>query len=356
MNFGSDNQTGASSQVLEMLTLANDGATHGYGDDTWTQQAVDALKSVFECDLEAYFVATGTAANCLALSSMVNPWETILCHNHAHVFVDESTAPEQFTGGARMLGISKGDLKLAAPHLEEYFSNVGMHIPHNPLAKALSITQSSEAGLVYSVKELQELCDVAKKHDLLVHMDGARFTNALVSQQCTPAELTWKAGVDVLCLGATKCGALCAEAVIFFNKDLAKDFEHRRKRAGHLLSKGRLFGAQFIGWLKDDHWLTLARHANQQAEKLVKKLSSFDLIKLAWPVEANEVFVVMPKDLANDLWDCGAEFYDWYPNALPAGMELQEGEIFVRLVTSFMTTDAENDAFCQCIEAYFSAQ
>ncbi len=149
---------------------------------------------------------------------MAQPWETILCHSHAHINVDESTAPEQFTGGARMSPISQGAGKITVAHLDYYFANVGTHAPHNPLAKVLSVTQASEAGLVYCVDEVQELCTAAKQHGLYVHMDGARFTNALVTQQCSPADLTWKAGVDALCLGATKCGALCAEAVIFLIK------------------------------------------------------------------------------------------------------------------------------------------
>jgi threonine aldolase len=353
MNFGSDNQTGASRQVLEMLTVANDGITHGYGDDEWTQQAVDALKDVFECDLDAYFVPTGTAANCLALSCMVQPWETILCHSHAHINVDESTAPEQFTGGARMLPISKGAGKITVEHLDNYFANVGTHEPHNPLARALSITQASEAGLVYFIDEVKSLCAAAKEHGLSVHMDGARFANALVTQNCSPAELTWKAGVDVLCLGATKCGALCAEAVIFFNKDLAKTFIHRRKRAGHLVSKGRLFGAQFLGWLKDNHWLELATHANSQAAKLAGQLATFEGVQLVWPVQANEVFVTMPKGLVTVLWDASAEFYDWYPDVRPADMMLGEDEMIVRLVTSFSSRDEERVEFCERIEDYF---
>lgn len=353
MNFGSDNQTGASTRVLEMLSTANDGFTHGYGEDKWTEQAVDALKEVFECDLKAYFVATGTAANCLALSCLVQPWETVLCHSQAHIFVDESTAPEQFSGGARMLGISRRDGKVNATHLDDYFSNVGMHIPHNPIARAVSITQASEAGLVYRSDELNQLCGVAKEHGLRVHMDGARFANALVAAGCSPAEMTWKAGVDVLCLGATKCGALCAEAVIFFDQDLAQTFEHRRKRAGHLLSKGRLFGAQFLGWLKDGHWLELAARANRQAAKLAEGLNAIGGIRLAWPIEGNELFVTMPTQLMNDLLQAGAEFYDWYPAALPEHMSLAEDETFVRLVTSFATRDDEVSAFCDRVGHYF---
>ena len=356
MYFGSDNQTGASAQVLGMLTTANNEYTHGYGDDRWTHQAIEALKTLFECDLEAYFVATGTAANSLALSCMVQPWEAILCHDSAHIILDESTAPELFTGGARMLGVSNGEGKISPQHLQDYFQTTGTDYPHNVRAAALSITQASESGLVYTPAEISTLSAVAEKNGLSVHMDGARFANAVASQQCTPAELSWKAGVDVLCLGATKCGALCAEVVIFFNKDLAATFTHRRKRSGHLLSKGRVFGSQMVGWLQDDHWLELAQHANAQAAKLAETINTIDGLRLVWPVESNELFVIMPKGLAAHLQDAGAEFYDWYVTTLPPNITIGEQEIFARLVTSFVTQDAQREAFCDLIQNYFAVQ
>jgi len=355
MYFGSDNQTGASSQVLEMLTQANSGYTHGYGDDQWTDKAIEALKTLFECDLEAYFVATGTAANSLALSCMVQPWEAILCHNNAHIILDESTAPELFTGGARMRSISQGEGKISPKHLQDYFQTIGTDYPHNVRATALSITQASESGLVYTPEQVSALSSIAKDNGLSVHMDGARFANAVASLQCSPAELSWKAGVDVLCLGATKCGALSAEVVIFFNKDLAQTFSHRRKRAGHLLSKGRLFGAQMVGWLQDDHWLELAQHANTQAAKLAEAIAAIDGLTLAWPVESNELFVIMPKGLADHLQAAGAEFYDWYIDTLPPNITIAEGEMFARLVTSFVTQDIQREDFCDLIRGYFAA-
>jgi threonine aldolase len=353
MYFGSDNQTGASSKVMEMLAKANSEYTHGYGEDPWTHQAIDNLKKLFECDIDAFFVATGTAANSLALSCLVQPWEAILCHSSAHIIVDESTAPELFTGGSRMLPIAGGEGKMTPTHLRSYFKNAGADYPHNLCAKALSITQISESGLVYSDKEVGELSRIAKQHGLSVHMDGARFANAIASQACTPAEMTWKAGVDVLCLGATKCGALGLEAVIFFNKDLSRGFAQRRKRAGHLVSKGRLFGAQMVGWLKDDHWLELATHANQQASKLSESLSSINEIKLAWPVRANELFVIMPTRLVAHLQSVGAEFYEWSENTLPANINLSDGQTYVRLVTSFLTQDSQCELLIKNIANYF---
>lgn len=349
MIFGSDNQSGASSVVLEMMTLANRGYTQGYGNDQWTRQATDALKRTFACELEAYFVSTGTAANALALSCLVQPWEAILCHHQAHILLDESTAPELFTGGARMIPISDGSGKITAAHLHNYFRKAGKDIPHNPRAGAFSITQTSEIGLVYSPDEIKALSDVCRTNGVFVHMDGARFANAIASLGCSPAESTWKSGVDVLCLGATKCGALCAEAVVFFDLDLAAAFIHRRKRSGHLLSKGRVFGSQFVGWLQDDHWLDLARHANRQAAKIAAALSGLEGLKIVWPVKSNEIFLTMPATLADQLKDAGVDFHAWNAGGLPKDVALQTSEIFVRLVTSFETQDNDCVEFCDLV-------
>ncbi len=354
MQFGSDNQTGASSQVLEMLTVANSEFTHGYGDDHWCVQATEALERVFACDLEVYFVATGTAANSLALSCLVQPWETMLCHHQAHILQDESTAPELFSGGARLIPISRKAGKLTQDHLERYFHSLSDEPPHTPRTGALSITQANEAGLVYTPREITDLCSFAHNHEMHVHMDGARFANAVAALGCSPADLTWKAGVDVLSLGATKCGGMVAEAVLFFNRKLAEAFIHKRKRSGHLVSKGRFFGAQFVGWLKDNHWLELASHANRQARHLEKELASFSSISLKWPRQANELFVTMPKPLAESLYKSGAEFYQWPAHALPSGVELEENDVFTRLVCSFVTTDDHIDRFCELIGKYES--
>ena len=347
MIFGSDNESGASARVMQAIVDANQGFTHGYGADEWTRQAVEALQRVFECDLQAYFVATGTASNCLALACLTRPWESVLCHDAAHLVVDESTAPEFYTGGARMLPISRGAGKLSAGHIDSYFEKAGSDIPHHAQASVVSITQASEIGLVYSPREIQAIGAACKKHGLKLHMDGARFTNALVSQGCTPAELSWKSGVDVLSLGASKCGALCAEAVIFFDTTLAQDFVHHRKRSGHLVSKGRLYGAQVLGWLRDDHWLELARHANAQAAQLAESMAAIEGVQIVWPVEANQVFATMPADLAAGLRQAGAEFYDWYPASLPAGFEKKDNDVFVRLVASFRTRDEDRRQFVE---------
>lgn len=349
MYFGSDNQTGASEQVLKALIEANTGICASYGDDQWTAAAVKAVQATFECDCEVFFVASGTAANCLALSSMVQPWEVIVCHSQAHILVDESTAPEFFTGGARLLSIADGESRITPEHFSALLATQSQHIPHNPLLGVLSLTQANEAGQVYSPEDVATLAGLAHQQGMRVHMDGARFANALASLDCSAAELTWKAGVDVLCLGASKNGCLSAEMVIFFDKSLAQGFVHRRKRTGHLLSKGRLFGAQIVAWFKDQHWLTLAAQANRQAQALAEVLQHTPGVSLAWKVEANEIFALLPIQLATKLEAAGAVFYDWGLSALPAGQQCEANQRFVRLVTSFATTDEDVQRFCDLL-------
>lgn len=344
MQFGSDNQTGCSTQVLEALVAANPGHSHGYGNDEWTGRAVAALREVFETDLDAYFVSTGTAANCLALASLVQPWQVVLCHAQSHVLIDESTAPEFFTGGARAQGIGLGEAKLTEQTLRAHLARVGRDLPHHAQPGAVSVAQATECGLVHTPSDIAALAECAHANSLALHMDGARFSNALVTQGCSPADLSWKAGVDILTLGASKNGCLAAEAILVFRKDLAAGIEHRRKRSGHLLSKGRFFGAQILGWLGDGHWLDLARHANRQAAQLASRLAAIPGVSLIWPVQANEVFLVMPRHVAEQLRHAGAEFYDWYADAMPSGRPLGRDEAFVRLVCSFATTDAHIEA------------
>ncbi len=347
MQFGSDNHTGASARVLEAIVASNLGHAGGYGSDQWSQRAFEAIAATFECDhdqIEVFFVATGTASNTLALACLVQPWQVILCHSQSHVLIDESTAPEHQSGGARPVGISGRAGKLTPAHLTDYFATAGSDAPHNARAGALTLSQSTELGLVYTPAELAALSEAARRHDLRVHMDGARFANAVVATGASPAELTWKSGIEVLSLGATKNGCLAAEAIIFFGGlRAAEQMQFRRKRAGHLLSKSRFFGAQFVGWLQDGHWLELAAHANASARRLADSLTQLPGVRLMWPVAANEVFAILPATLAQSLRAHGAVFYEWYADSLPAGTALGEGEVFARLVTSFATTDDHID-------------
>lgn len=355
MFFGSDNQPCASQVVLDAISAANHDFTHGYGNDNYTANAIKQLQDLFEYPVSVFFVATGTAANCLSLGALVNPWQTILCHEHSHVFMDESTAPEWFTGGARMVSIASKQGKVTLKHLEHYFTQIGDDIPHNPQVGALTLTQTNELGQVYSLEEIQSIGTFCQRQNIHFHMDGARFANAIAHLNCAPADITWKAGVDILSLGATKCGGLCAEAIIVFKPELAQALTHLRKRSGHLISKGRLFGAQFSAWLQDQHWLSLAHHANHQAQQLKQALNKFSEIEIIWPVDANEIFITLPKPLSLHLKQHGAEFYDWYPSTLPSDASLNADNDYVRLVTSFLTSDEHINAFIQAIQSYYTA-
>jgi threonine aldolase len=354
VRFGSDNESGASTRVLEALMVANQGASQAYGNDDWTAEANKRLAEVFQCEVDAFFVASGTAANALALSCVVSPWQTILCHEQAHIAVDESTAIEFFTAGSRIVQLPGDGGRLTADRLEQALSAAPKEAPHNAQPGAVSIAQCNERGLAYSPDELAAIAAVAHEHGLSVHMDGARFANAIAALQCQPAEITWKAGIDVLSMGGTKNGCLVAEAVVFFDRSLGATISHRVKRSGHLLSKSRFLGAQFVAWLSDGHWLDLAEHANRQARELSQTLAGVPGVQVVWPTEANEVFAVMPARIASRLRAAGADFYDWYVDALPDGFVMREHEVFVRLVTSHATTTADTTRFCELVRGCVS--
>ncbi|NNF15985.1 MAG: low specificity L-threonine aldolase [Gammaproteobacteria bacterium] len=345
MIFGSDNQAGASPQVLEALNQAYRGTASSYGSDDYCAAATDALRECFDTDLRAFFVVSGTAANTLALSTMVNPWDGILCHHQAHILLDESSAPALITGGASVLPVPAQQLKITPTDLTRMLARIPNDPPHNIHPAALSISQANECGQVYTAGELTELCAVAHAADMAVHMDGARFANAVVALDCQPADITWKAGVDALCLGATKNGAIAAEAVIFFDEALAENFDYRLKRTGHLVSKGRLFGAQFLAWLRDDHWLDLGATANAAAQELRAGVAATDGIRLAFESQSNESFIILNKRVFAQLLEAGVSLYSWYPDALPEDVPMAEDEMLARLVTSFATQQTEVTEF-----------
>ena len=349
MYFGSDNQTGASEQVFSFLQQANEGICAAYSDDDWTGRAVNKIQEIFECDAEVFLVSTGTAANSMALACMTESWDSIVCHSQSHIINDELTAPEFFTGGARLIGLDKQLPKLTYESLDEFLSHGSVHPPHNAIPKALSLTQMNESGQVYSIDEIVSMTRLAHDKGLTVHMDGARFANAVAVLGCTPAELSWKAGIDVLTLGATKNGALCAEAAVFFNKKLSSNFIQYRKRSGHLISKGRWLGAQFVGWLEDNHWLDLAKHANDMSARLATGVEQSHNAKLVWPVMGNEVFVLLDKERINYLRDKGAVFYEWPQSFLAPELNVSEDQDIVRLVTSFQTSTDEVDSFLELL-------
>lgn len=341
MNFVSDNAYGAAPQILASLSAANSGAETSYGEDAVTARVAGRLAAIFEHDIQVFPVVTGTAANALALAALCPPYGAVFCHKDSHIAVDECAAPEFFTGGAKLAQL-EGDGAKLAPHLiEQALTRFGGGV-HSPKPSVVSITQATEAGTIYKPGEIEAIAGLSHKHGMTLHMDGARFANALVSLGCTPAEMTWKVGVDALSFGATKNGALCAEAVIFFDKARAEEFEYRRKKAGHLLSKMRFISAQLEAYLQDDLWLANARRANALAKKLGDGLSTIPGVTLAHPVEANGVFVWLPKPLAARLHKQGAKFYDWVA---------EPERVMARLIMSFATPEADVARFIEIAKA-----
>jgi len=350
VNFASDNTAGVAPGIMNALARASEGFALGYGNDTLTRAVEKRIGEVFECDAAVFLVTTGTAANALSLAHVTPPWGGVLCHEQAHIQTDECGAPEFFGAGLKLIGLSGAGCKLSRETVERAIARYSGHVPHQVNAAALSITQATEAGTIYRIDEIAALSGIAHAHGLTVHMDGARFANALARMNVSPAEATWKAGIDVLSFGATKGGAMAAEAVVFFDCKQAAFMAERRKRAGHLLSKHRFLAAQFEGYLADDYWLTLARHANAMADRLADGLRRCS-VPIVWPVEANIVFALLPQALDAKLKAAGAAYYV-RPNTLAGGdVVIAPDQMLVRLVTSFATVDAEIDQFIALVRA-----
>ncbi|WP_413205281.1 threonine aldolase family protein [Rhodospirillum sp. A1_3_36] len=334
VNLCSDNVSGALPQVVEALAAAASGPAMPYGADPWTEKLEARLAEVFEREVAVLPVASGTAANVLSLAGLTPPWGAVYCHLDGHVNVDECGAFEFFSGGAKLIDLpgSEGRIDLSA--LEQAVVQAGGHDVHVAQPAAVSITNVTEAGTLYTPAQVAEVAEVCKRHHLALHMDGARFANAVAALGCSPAELTWKAGVEVLSLGGTKGGCLAAEAVVLFDPAKKREMEFRRKKGGHLFSKMRFLSAQFVGWLEGDLWLTAAAHGNAMAARLGAGLDGNAGVRLLRPVEANMAFVELPEALREGLRERGHAFY-------PAGPESDT----VRLVASFETTEVEVEAF-----------
>jgi threonine aldolase len=338
LNFASDNTVGASRKVLDAIIAANDGPDAAYGADRWTREAEERLSALFEREVASFLLPTGTAANALALASVVDPWGAVLTHHESHIAADECGAPEFYSAGAKLVGVDGVGGKLVPDALAARLTRMTPGMVHQVQAQALSITQSTECGLVYAPAEVAALSEVARSRGLVVHMDGARFANAAAAGNASPAEMTWRAGVDILSFGASKNGALAAEAVVFFDPARADELRWRRKRAGHTLSKGRLLGAQIAALLTDGHWLDLARHANARAAEIAAAVAASPDTRLAWPVEANAAFIIMGEARAAQLRAAGVVFHPWSAASLPADEALKPGEFIGRFVCSFATT------------------
>jgi threonine aldolase len=340
MNFASDNIVGASAPVMEALMQANAGAMPAYGNDQLTARIKARFAEIFDREVAVFLVTTGTAANALALASAVPPWGLCVCHEEAHVIDDECGAPEFFMHGAKLKGLPGVGGKIRPEVLTDYLKSLPKAVKQMP-PKALSISQVTECGMVYSTQEIAALGAACREHGLFFHMDGARFANALVSLGCTPADMTWKQGVDILSFGATKNGCLMAEAIVVFNPVLAEAMDYRAKRAGQIISKGRLIAAQFQGYFAEDHWLANARHANLMAKRLADGLLRLPGVRLAWPTQANEVFPIVPKRIHAALQEAGARYLTWTEISLPPDERIGAGEELIRLVVSFATTEAD---------------
>jgi threonine aldolase len=343
MNFASDNGAGVASEILDAIVASSRVNAPAYGADDYTAKAQARLGDVFETKVAAFLVATGTAANALALSALVKPWDAVFCHEEAHIHDDECGAPELFTGGAKLVGIAGEGGKITPDGLRETLERFPRGLVKSSQPGALSLSQATEAGTVYSASEVSELSSIARRNGISVHMDGARFANALVSAKATPAEMTWRAGVDILTLGATKNGALACEAVLFFDLARAENFAFQRKRGGQTLSKGRFLGAQMEAYLANGLWLQLAERANNSARRLARGLVSSPSVRIAWPTDANEVFVVAPNALVERWRKAGARLHEWTTRSLAPENSPRTGETLVRLVTSFETSSSEID-------------
>lgn len=337
MNFLSDNTAGAAPAVMDALVRANDGREASYGNDEISRRLTRRFSELFEKEVVVHPVATGTAANALAIASCCAPWGAVLCHAGAHIHVDECGAPEFFSG-AKLVPVEGQGGKLSQGALNAAMGHFQKGFVHHVQPQMVSLTQATELGTVYTPDEISAIAAFASTRGMVVHMDGARFANAVAGSGRSPAELTWKSGVDVLSFGATKNGALAAEAVILFNPAPIAGFEYRRKRAGHLVSKMRFVSAQLDAMLDNGLWLTLASHANAMARRLEAGLKSIPGVSIAHPVEANEVFFTLPNQAVRErLEQQGARFYVWSPSHDPVPL--------VRLVCAFSTTQAEVDAF-----------
>ncbi|MBT4042409.1 MAG: low specificity L-threonine aldolase [Rhodospirillaceae bacterium] len=311
MNFSSDNASGVAPQIMAALAAANEGHAMAYGADPITKAAEAAFTDLFGRELAVFPVATGTAANALALSALTPPWGQIYCHRNAHIEEDEAGAPELFSGGAKLALLDGDGGKIEPETLATAIAGAGFGVQHHSQPSALSLTQATEAGTIYDLDEIAALSGIAHNAGLSVHMDGARFANAVAHLGCSPAAATWQAGVDVLSFGATKNGAMAAEAVVFFDPDMAEDFLYRRKRGGHLFSKMRYLSAQLVAYLQDDLWLENARHANACAQTLSQGLAALDGAHLVHPVQANEIFVTLPERVLNALKTASVGFHSW---------------------------------------------
>jgi threonine aldolase len=336
VKFASDNVAGACPEVLDAIIKANDGDSTPYGNDDWSKILQEKFSEIFEKEVIVYPTASGTAANALALSALTPVFGNIYCHKLSHINTDECGAPEFYTGGAKLVTLNGVNGKIKPQELSDNIGGVG--IVHHTQPSVTSITQLCETGEAYQLDEIAAISKTAHEHNLKMHMDGARFANALVSLNATPAEMTWKSGIDVLSFGATKNGCIAAEAIIFFKPELVGNLPFLMKRSGHLLSKMRFVSAQLEAYISNDVWLKNAKHANQMGKKLSDGLNLNPNIELAYPTQANEVFVKFPKSTIEHLDSEGYKMNE----------EELDGKA-VRLVAAWNTKESDVDQLLEII-------
>jgi len=348
MFFASDNWAGAHPAIAASLNERAAGYATAYGDDAFDKSVYEKFSQIFEREVAVFYVATGSAANSLALTSVSKPGGIVFSHRQSHIVEDECGAVEHLSGGTRLFPVDGANGRMAPDRLRAAIERFAGEFVHAGRPAAVSLTQATEAGTVHSLDEITELSAIAREFGLPVHMDGARFANALVTLGCSPAEMTWKAGIDLLSFGGTKNGCWCAEAIVLFNPSAAKEMSFIRKRATQLFSKSRFISAQFDAYLRDDLWLETARHANAMASDLAALFRASNNARLGWEPGANEVFAILSKAAAERARNAGAVFYDWHP---PAGLEgkLSDDEVLCRFVTSFATTKADVEAFASAL-------
>jgi threonine aldolase len=330
MNFLSDNTASAAAEILAAIVAANEKPAMPYGEDQWSRELQQSFSALFERDVRVFTVATGTAANAISIASAVPPWGAVLCHREAHIECDECGAPEFYAGGAKLVLVDGDAAKVTPAGLQRAIA--GARGIHAVKPSVLSISQATERGAVYSPDEVGALGEVARAAGLAFHMDGARFANAVAALGCKPADITWRGGVDLLSFGATKNGALAAEAIVCFNPDYADSIARRRKRGGHLFSKGRYAAAQLLAYLENGLWLKLAARANALARRLGEAAGPH----LSVPVQTNQVFIKPGQTGLAKLRAAGVEFYDWGP----------EGTGEARLVVSWNQSEGDVEAMC----------
>jgi threonine aldolase len=338
--FASDNYAGICPEAWAAMAEANRGHARSYGDDEWTTRAANLIRELFDTDCEVFFVFNGTAANSLALASMCQSYHAIVCHETAHAETDECGAPEFFSNGTKVLLVPGADGKIDPAGIEHTVTR--RSDIHYPKPRVVSVTQATELGTVYSVAELNAIGDACRRHGLRLHMDGARLANAIASLGVAPKAITWQAGVDVVCFGGSKNGTAIGEAVVFFNRELAGEFDYRCKQAGQLASKMRFLSAPWVGMLQDGAWLQHARHANAMAARLEEALRAMPSMRILCPRQANAVFVELPLAVIDQLRERGWWFYTFI------------GQGGCRLMCAWDTTESDIDAFIADLAALTS--